>query len=312
MWITLLALVGCLRVSSADVGNGNEFYPVSYYLYTKANPDHPHQLYVGDVASVRSSQFNASRPTKIIIHGWMRSYMDIPNNEIRAAYMERGSYNLISLDWWPVSSLNYVNSHMSAPWVGQNCAQFVLFLAREFGLRPEELVMIGHSMAAHLSGYCGRELQRITDNKMRLGYIVALDAALPLYVLQPFIHVSSFDADYVVAVHTNALLKGLFQRLGHVDFYPNGGRFQPGCGFEPTGSCSHARVVFIYAEAVSQRTSFAPYTLCSSYDELMLSLGTCSSYASDSVQLGDPLEVARSAGTITFVTNAQAPYGRIL
>ena len=37
------------------------------------------------------------------------------------------------------------------------------------------------------------------------------------------------DASYVDVIHTNAGVLGTSQRVGDIDFYPNGGKHQPGC-----------------------------------------------------------------------------------
>ena len=37
------------------------------------------------------------------------------------------------------------------------------------------------------------------------------------------------DASYVDVIHTNAGVLGTNQRVGDIDFYPNGGKHQPGC-----------------------------------------------------------------------------------
>ena len=41
----------------------------------------------------------------------------------------------------------------------------------------------------------------------------------------------SGDAKFVDVVHSNAGKLGYYGNLGHVDFYPNGGTFQPNCSF---------------------------------------------------------------------------------
>ncbi|XP_008479096.1 lipase member H-like [Diaphorina citri] len=62
-----------------------------------------------------------------------------------------------------------------------------------------------------------------------------LDPAGPLFESQdPRSRLDSSDAQFVDVIHSNGenlILGGLgsWQPLGHVDFYPNGGRMQKGC-----------------------------------------------------------------------------------
>lgn len=64
---------------------------------------------------------------------------------------------------------------------------------------------------------------------------VGLDPAGPLFESQdPRARLDSSDADFVDVIHSNGenlILGGLgsSQPMGHVDFYPNGGRMQKGC-----------------------------------------------------------------------------------
>ena len=39
------------------------------------------------------------------------------------------------------------------------------------------------------------------------------------------------DAEYVDVIHTDAGGLGTSQKVGHIDFFPNGGSLQPGCVF---------------------------------------------------------------------------------
>lgn len=62
-----------------------------------------------------------------------------------------------------------------------------------------------------------------------------LDPAGPLFESQdPKDRLDSTDADFVDVIHSNGetlIFGGLgsWQPMGHVDFYPNGGRMQKGC-----------------------------------------------------------------------------------
>ena len=65
--------------------------------------------------------------------------------------------------------------------------------------------------------------------------ILGLDPAGPLFEgYDPGVRLDKTDADYVDVIHSNgdSLIVGGFgtwEPLGHVDFYPNGGRAQRGC-----------------------------------------------------------------------------------
>ena len=47
----------------------------------------------------------------------------------------------------------------------------------------------------------------------------------------PDTRLDSSDADFVDVIHTDSENNGLAQALGDIDFYPNGGEDQKGCGF---------------------------------------------------------------------------------
>ena len=53
------------------------------------------------------------------------------------------------------------------------------------------------------------------------------------FVLPPHSLLNKTDADFVEIVHTNGgtdnTTAGIYDPLGHVDFYANGGHHQPGC-----------------------------------------------------------------------------------
>ena len=111
---------------------------------------------------------------------------------------------------------------------------------------------MGHSLGAHVVGGAGAtvtlgRIPRITGYTNSLHYIrwsrqkndckfvAGLDPAGPFFSLNDTeTRLDASDGDFVDIIHTNGgtLLGdelGFLPPIGHIDFYPNGGQFQPGC-----------------------------------------------------------------------------------
>lgn len=132
-----------------------------------------------------------------------------------------------------------------------------LGLAEHIDLRFEDIHLIGFSLGAHVAGFAGSELRNISritgtyllfsrnhytfnrtlqENNFCDGVVIpGLDPAGPLFEFQdPRARLDRSDAKFVDVIHSNGetlIFGGLgaAQPLGHVDFYPNGGRVQHGC-----------------------------------------------------------------------------------
>lgn len=62
-------------------------------------------------------------------------------------------------------------------------------------------------------------------------FVLALDPSGKYFeVAHPDARLDSSDAQFVDVIHTDSEDNGLEQPLGHIDFYPNGGEEQKGCG----------------------------------------------------------------------------------
>ena len=62
-------------------------------------------------------------------------------------------------------------------------------------------------------------------------FVVALDSAGKYFeAAHPEARLDSRDAQFVDVIHTDSDGSGLEKPLGHLDFYPNGGEDQKGCG----------------------------------------------------------------------------------
>lgn len=81
----------------------------------------------------------------------------------------------------------------------------------------------------------------------------------------------STDAKYVQAIHTNGGTLGCTFSVGHSDYWPNGGKSQPGCVADLTGVCAHNRVYSLYSESLGSNNFVSRH--CDSYTRY--STGLC-------------------------------------
>lgn len=137
--------------------------------------------------------------------------------------------NVICVDWEAGAIIpNYVRAAANTRLVGKQVAMLISGLAAKANLPIENVHLIGFSLGAHAAGYAGAELKNLSR-------ITGLDPAGPLFENQdPKTRLDSTDAKFVDVIHSNGenlILGGLgaWQPMGHVDYYPNGGRMQKGC-----------------------------------------------------------------------------------
>lgn len=72
---------------------------------------------------------------------------------------------------------------------------------------------------------------------MFLKFIIGLDPVKILYEdSEPMYRIDRTDAKFVDIIHTDTNSFGLGGILGHIDFYPNGGRSQPNCSYDDKGT----------------------------------------------------------------------------
>ncbi|CAG2101626.1 unnamed protein product, partial [Medioppia subpectinata] len=119
--------------------------------------------------------------------------------------------------------------------------------------------LIGHSLGGHTMGYAGKRLKN-----PRVARITALDpAGVGFHFKNTALRLDHSDAQIVDVIHTDAALSytegfGTADTLGHFDFYPNGGSWQPGCAVSDSVTnklssitsgeditCSHSRACLI-------------------------------------------------------------------
>ncbi|XP_017038971.1 pancreatic triacylglycerol lipase [Drosophila ficusphila] len=274
---------------------------VSFYLYTKQNPTNGKEIW-SDASSIHDSHFNKNHGTRFVIHGWKGKYTDSMNVKITKAWLSKGEYNVIVVNWERSQTANYVSSVAAVPGAGTKVGEMIEYLHEHHGMSLEDLEVIGHSLGAHVAGFAGKKV-----GGKRIHTIVGLDPAMPLFSYdKPDKRLNADDAFYVESIQTNGGEKGFLKPIGKGTFYPNGGRDQPGCGTDIGGSCSHHRSVLYYVEAVTE-DNFGTIK-CGDYQAALAN--ECGSTYSN-VRMGAVTNAYMVEGDYYVPVNSEAPFGKI-
>lgn len=227
-------------VHARQVGSSDEEYyrnGIHFELYTAKNPDEPELLDIYSSELDFETVFDARRPTKVAVHGWLSDGLGLI--QLRKAFLATSEVNFIAVNWTDIDTIVYPLARYHVSSIAQRVAFLLDFLRIMFGVPLSSVHVIGHSLGAHISGLAGSMVQW-----GRLGRITGLDPAGPLFLNDPTRRLDKNDAMFVDVIHTCANLLGYRDAIGHTDFYPNGGNcFQPGCALTDMtqGTCSHDR-----------------------------------------------------------------------
>ncbi|XP_013189695.2 pancreatic lipase-related protein 2 [Amyelois transitella] len=282
---------------------------IQYKLFTRANSRTFQIIPVGDSATLRRSNLDTTIPTVIYLMGFSEATSGTSTTTLRNAYLAKGDYNFIAVDWSRLIAFPwYVSAVRNSRYMGKQLANFVQFLDRE-GIRASSIHVIGFSLGAEAAGFAGKELRR---RGLRLGRITGLDPAYPGYKLTSNDgHLAKGDAIFVDVLHTNPGVLGFPKPIGDVDFYPNFGEWiQPGCWIDELivnkqldyfYGCSHNRAWRFYAESIANPAGF-PATLCRGYRG-----GSCRFTVDGYMGFGAQPPMS---GRMYLQTNSVSPYAR--
>ena len=237
---------------------------IQFLLWTKATRNLS-EVIQPTKESLMNSSFSLTDPVILLIHGW-RSDGHWLGNFYQEAYHKAGNFNVISVDWGSLESINYLEAAALTKPVANHTTKLVKVL-KDLG-SFDKIHVVGHSLGAHVSGFLGKKvkdfgigtLKRITD----------LDPADPGFGWNDANgRLDKTDAEFVDVLHTNSgiLLEGALTikaPIGHVDFYPAGGSHQPGCSEVCLGDlcgnldlddflrggCSHLRANHYFRESI--------------------------------------------------------------
>ncbi|XP_014275626.1 pancreatic lipase-related protein 2 [Halyomorpha halys] len=230
---------------------------VKFYLFNSIDIFGSGAYTINDQQNISSvfKNFVPTAKTKIIVHGWKGSQYSRFCDFLKNAYLPLYNYNIIIADWSEAGAHlhPYFRAAHQVPRAAEQVGIFIEGLCSEFGLRPEDLHLIGHSLGSHVAGLSGKN---VTIGK--IGRVTGLDPARPSFSYKyPEKRISTDSGLFVDIIHTCGGYLATPYQLGHADFFPNAGRWiQPGCGIDIKGSCSHQRAYRYYAESIRNPLAF--------------------------------------------------------
>ncbi|ODM95274.1 Endothelial lipase [Orchesella cincta] len=270
--------------SKSRCGRSESVPSAKFYLYSNAsNPTDGKVIQYGDMKTLNESSYNKNGPWKVLIHGFLQHKDSFFPKYVKDAYMKRmithasrnQLYNILVVEWGNkncssitdrVSELLSYNTYADCTTnVALQVARMLGFLLNNQVINStNDIHIIGFSLGAHVAGQAGRNVIDLTGDK--IGRITGLDPAgpkSPWWDVFPKHHLDlgPLDSNFVDVIHTSDLL-GSERRMGHVDFYVNGGINQPNCVPEPADAiindflqiCSHNFAVDVFSKSILDNT----------------------------------------------------------
>ncbi|XP_065751047.1 LOW QUALITY PROTEIN: pancreatic lipase-related protein 2-like [Phocoena phocoena] len=254
-----------------------------FLLYTNENPNNYQRINVTDLATIEASNFQLGRKTRFVIHGFLDKGEEDWIIDLCEKMFKVEKVNCMCVDWKRGARTGYTQAVHNTRVVGAEIAYLIQGLSTQLGYGPENVHLIGHSLGAHTAAEAGRRLGG------RVGRITGLDPAQPCFQGMPEeVRLDPSDAMFVDVIHTDSapiipfLGFGMSQKVGHLDFYPNGGKEMPGCqkntlstiidingiweGTQDFVACNHLRSYKYYSNSILSPDGFLGYP-CASYNE---------------------------------------------
>ncbi|KAM4851631.1 inactive pancreatic lipase-related protein 1-like [Thomomys bottae] len=251
-----------------------------FLLYTNENPNNFQILHLSVPSTIEASNFHMDRKTRFIIHGFTDKREESWVVDMCKNMFEVEEVNCISVDWKKGCQTTYTQAANNVRVVGAQVARMLHILSTNYSYSPSNVHLIGHSLGAHVAGEAG-------SRTPGLARITGLDPVEASFEGTPEeVRLDPSDADLVDVIHTDSaslipfLGFGSKQMVGHLDFFPNGGKNMPGCqkntlsqivdldgiwsGARDFVACNHLRSYKYYSESILSPSGFTAYP-CISY-----------------------------------------------
>ncbi|CAL4066620.1 unnamed protein product, partial [Meganyctiphanes norvegica] len=261
-------------ISEISENNSVMSHPLvtALYIWTRDLPDG--SPVIVEPGNITSQTDFTPRQTFVIIHGFLGNVSNPWILQIKNKLLTRSLCNVIAVSWYAgYYYASYWDIAARVPHVARVLAQMMNQLITLKGLDASSIHIIGHSLGAHVAGFCAKEISP------KVARISGLDPAGPSFRKVGRLHrLDHSDADYVDILHTNGCHSylvwdcfGIDENIGHSDFWPNGGVYQPSCisssrakhtdtrnssmNFEIGDSCHHDMAYWYFLESIDYNTA---------------------------------------------------------
>ncbi|CAJ1060493.1 lipoprotein lipase [Xyrichtys novacula] len=336
--LVLNAAVTSLEEEVSNSISGNLLHPLrdlfdykddknqSFAKFSLRKPSQPEDdlcyIVPGQPESLAACTFNSTSKTFLVIHGWTVSglFESWVAKLVSALYEREQTANVIVVDWLYSAQNHYGVAAQNTKAVGQEVAHFIDWIEETTNMALENLHLIGYSLGAHVAGFAGSH----ATNKV--GRITGLDPAGPDFEGEhAHGRLSPDDAYFVDVLHTFTrgtlgFSIGIQQPVGHVDIYPNGGSFQPGCNLRgalekiaqfgilaitDAVKCEHERSVHLFIDSLLNEQEAGKAYRCSNSNTF--NRGLClSCHKSRCNTVGYDISKVRRPRNVQMFTNTRA------
>ena len=209
--------------------------------------------YPYDLKKIVESPLRTNKRTIIIIGGYYSKAPSSWEMDVKDLWLQLDDVNVIIVAWTGGNRGIYFKAVANSRTVARQLSVFLYYWAKvnnldlSDGSFTEKLYIVGHSLGAQIAGFVGQELNG------GIGRITGLEPAGPSFdELDRRFRLDKSDARLVDTMRTNGggavLMESKYGSLlpaGHIDYYANDGRHQPGCSSDRFG-CSHKKASNYY------------------------------------------------------------------